>query len=43
MICSLLLLVHFLEVSKRRNALVYTLTLMPTLPSYDSESASHDQ
>ena len=40
MIYLLPLPVHSLEVSKKRNALVYTLTSMPTLPSYGSESAS---
>ena len=35
--------IHSLEGSKRRNALACTLTLMPTLPSYDFESAIHGQ
>ena len=40
---SLPLPIHSLEGSKKRNSIAYTLTLMPNLPSYDSESASHGQ
>ena len=40
---SLPLLVHSLGGGKKMNALAYTLTWMPTLPSYGSESASHGQ
>ena len=43
MIYSLLLPVHSLKGSKRRNAPICTLAWIPTLPSYDSESASHGQ